>query len=635
MTYGYWGKALRVNLTTGGITTETLDDLFLRRYMGGWGFVAHHLLKELAPGIDPLGPDNKLIFATGPVTGQPIACGGRHVVGAKSPLTGGFGAAECGGFFGAELKRAGWDMVIVEGASPTPVYLWIKDGQVALRSAEHLWGQETYDVQAQIREELGDKAIRVAQIGPAGENLVLLSNIMHDATRAAGRTGLGAVMGSKRLRAVAVRGTQHPPAADPEKLGELARWFRENFLNTGSAIFSTLATMRLIRLNNTAGGLPTRNFQEGVFAGFEKLSAETQLSTYTVGRDTCYACPIRCKWIVEVNDGEYRVDPKYGGPEYETVCAFGPGCGVDDLRAVNLAGQMCNASGLDTIGTGVTISFAMECFERGLIGSKDTGGIELRFGNAAAMLEMIGRIARREGFGNVLAEGSRRAAEQIGKGAAAYAIQQKGQEVAMHDPRVKYGHGLGVAVSPTGADHMNSVHDSGYASRGGIAELEPLGIIEPLPFDDLSTGKVRMVRYAMMARVLHNVLCTCMFQAWTPQQRSDMVAAATGWNTSFMELWLAGERIYDMARAFNAREGLAAADDRIHPRFTSPLPEGPVAGRAPTEEQYRKATVKFYELMGWDPATAVPTRAKLEDLDVGWVADLLEAETQMPAAPKK
>lgn len=626
MTYGHWGKALRVNLTTGEITTETLDETFLRRYVGGWGFIAYYLLKEMAANVDPLGPENKLIFTTGPLTGQPLAGGGRHMVGAKSPLTGGFSGSESGGFFGAELKRAGWDTIIFEGISPSPVYLAINDDQVELRPADNLWGKETADVEEIIKQELGDKRVRVAQCGLAGENLVLVSTIMNDVNRAAGRTGLGAVMGSKKLKAVAVRGSQRPPVADLEKVNELAKWFRDHYKETGSVVFSTLGTMRMVRNNNNLGGLPTHNFQEGVFENFENLSSERQQETYTVGRDTCYGCPIRCKWVVEVNDEKYPVDPKYGGPEYETTGAMGSVCGIDDLRVVNRANQLCNAYGLDTIGTGVTIGLAMECFERGLIGPEDTGGLELRFGNADALLTAIEQIARREGFGNVLANGSRRAAQQIGGNAIEYAVQIKGQEVAMHDPRIKYGHGLGIAVSPTGADHMHNVHDNALTSKGGIANLEPFGILEPLPFEDLSVDKARMMRYAIMWRVVDNLLGACMFHDWTPQQKTELVAAITGWNTSTLELWLAGERAYDMARAFNAQEGFTRADDRLPPRLMEPLKKGPATGKAPTPEAFEAALDKFYALMSWDAKTGAPTRAKLEDLGVGWVADKLEAK---------
>ncbi len=626
MSGGYWGKALRVNLTDGTINTEALDDAFVRRYLGGWGFISYYLLKEVAPGADPLGPENKIIVATGPMTGQPIAGGGRHMIGAQSPLTGGFAGSEVGGNWGAEFKRAGWDALIIEGVAPKPVYLWINDDQVEIRDAGHLWGKETWDVQEQIRQELNDSRVRVSQCGPAGEKLSRIANVIHDVNRACGRGGLGAVFGSKKLRAIAVRGSLRAPAADPEKINEMAKWFRDNYKNTGAAVFSTTATMRMVRANNAAGGLPTRNFQEGVFEGFEKISAETQLATYNQARDTCFGCPIRCKWVVEVNDDEYKVDRKYGGPEYETTGAFGSCCGIDDLRVTNMANQICNAMGLDTIGAGVTIAFAMECYERGLIGTQDTGGLDLRFGNAPAMLEMLRRLAAREGFGDLLAEGSKRAALKIGRDSIGFAMQQKGQEVAMHDPRVKYGHALGIAVSPTGADHMHNVHDNGYQTQGGIAELEPLSVIEPLPFTDLSPAKARMVRYGTIWRTLNNLTGICMFQSWTPEQKKDLMAAVTGWDTSVMELFLDAERAYDMARAFNALQGLGRGDDQLHPRFLTPMASGPVAGKAPTQQQYDAALASFYGMMGWDPQSGAPTRAKLEDLGVGWVADLLEKE---------
>jgi len=624
MSNGHWGKALRVDLSSGSMTEEALDATYLRRYVGGWGFIAHTLLTELSVGIDPLGPENRLVFTTGPLTGQALAGGGRHMVGAKSPLTGGFGASECGGHFGAELKRTGWDTIIIQGASERPVYLWIDDDNAELRPAEDLWGRETYDVQERIRDELGDRRIRVAQCGIAGQNLVPLANIVHDATRAAGRTGLGAVMGSKRLLAVAVRGSRRPKAADPERTREIGQWFRDHYQETGSAVFSTLGTMRMVRALQEAGGLPTRNFREGQFEGFEKISAEAQMEQITLRRDTCFGCPVRCKWVVEVDDERYPVEPEYGGPEYETTGAFGHNCGVDDIRVTARANRLCNAYGLDTIGTGVTISFAIECYERGLIGPEDTGGLHLRFGDGDAVLALIEQIARREGLGALLAEGSRRAARKIGPEAMAYAVQIKGQEVAMHDPRVKFGHGLGIAVSPTGADHMHSVHDSGYETPGGIEGLMPLGILEPLPYDDLSVDKVRMVRYAMMWRVGYNLTGLCYFHFYTPQQVANLVSAVTGWNTSVMELWLAAERAYDMARAFNAREGFGPQDDMLPPRLFEPLPAGPKAGVAITKEEFVRARDCFYALMGWDPETAAPTRAKLEDLGVGWVADLLE-----------
>lgn len=624
MPMGYWGKGLRVNLSTGEIQVETLDDGFLRRYLGGWGFIAYYLLKEVSQGTDPLGPENLLVYATSPLTGQPVAGGGRHMIGARSPLTGGFGACEVGGFFGAELKRAGWDLILFQGAASSPVYLVIQDDKVELRAANHLWGHDTADVEDLIRQELGDKHVRVSQCGPAGENLARLANIIHDGNRAAGRTGLGAVMGSKKLKAVAVRGTQRPPVADADKLRDMAKWFRDHYQETASAPFSTVGTNRMVRVNNRLGGLPTRNFQQGTFEGYESISAETLIDTITVGRDTCFGCPVRCKWVVQVDDDTYPVDPRYGGPEYETTCAMGALCGIDDLKPIAYANQLCNAKGLDTIGTGATIAMAMECFERALIAPSDTDGIELRFGNAEALIAMIGKMAQREGFGDTLADGSRAAAQRIGGKALDYAVQIKGQEVAMHDPRVKYGHGLGIAVSPTGADHMHSLHDSGYQTEAGIAGLKPLGVLQPLPFDDLSTAKAHMVRQVMMWRVTYNLTGICYFHGWSAEQIRELIAAATGWNTSIMEIWLAGERAYDMARAFNYREGFGPEDDMLPARLFEKLPEGPVAGKVYTKEQFLTARNRFYEMMGWDADTAAPSRAKLENLDIGWVADLLD-----------
>jgi len=623
LVFGHWGKGLRVNLATGDIAVEPLDESWLRRYVGGWGFIGYYLLKEVPRGADPLGPDNRLIYATGPVTGHSVAGGGRHMIGARSPLTGGFAASECGGYFGAELKRAGWDLVVFEGISPRPVYVWIEDDHVELRSAEHLWGLETGPVQQRIREELGDRAIRVSQCGPAGERLVALSNVMHDLTRAAGRTGLGAVMGSRKLRAVAVRGHQRPPASDPEHLREMSRWFRDHYMETSSAAYAEGGTPRMVRINQQLGGLPTRNFQEGVFEGYESLTVEALQERVMIGRDTCDGCPIRCKWIAKVESDRYSVDPAYGGPEYETIAAFGSLCGSDDIEAVAMANQRCNALGLDTIGTGATISFAMECYERGLLGPAETDGLELGFGNVEAMLAMIERIGHREGLGDLLADGSRRAAERIGGEALEYAVQIKGQEVAMHDPRVKYGHGIGIATSPTGADHMNSVHDNGFQTVGGIYDLKPLGVLEPLPYDDLSVAKMAMLRRAIVWRIQYNLTGICMFQAWTPGQVAELVGSITGWNTSVMEIWLASERALNMARAFNAREGFGLEDDLIHPRFTRPLPSGPVAGKGFTVEQFKEAMATYYRLMGWDSTTAAPTRAKLQELDLAWVADEL------------
>jgi aldehyde:ferredoxin oxidoreductase len=626
MANGYAGKILRVDLSQGSVAVEEPDEKFYRRYMGGWGIIAHNLLKELPRGADPLGPDNLLIFATGIVTGAPVAGAGRHAVGAKSPLTGGFGAAEVGGFWGAELTRAGWDAIVIRGQAKEPVYLWIRDDQVEILPAGHLWGKYTADTQRALRQELGDERVRVAQIGPAGERLSSIAAVMHDICRAAGRTGLGAVMGSKNLKAVAVRGSGSKQVADRDALQAVGRWFSEHYPTTWLLGLGEHGTANGVKQHED-GGLPTYNFQRGTFdEGWEAITGDRMTETILKERDTCFACPVRCKRVVEVNEGPYPVDPTYGGPEYESIAALGSTCGVGDLSAVAHANMRCNAYGLDTISTGVTIAWAMECFERGLLTPEDTGGLELRFGNAAAMVQAVELIGRREGFGELLARGSYRAAQAIGRGTEKYVMHAKGQEIPMHEPRIKYGLGLGYAVSPTGADHMHNFHDVDYTKEEDIGSLKPFGILDPLPFDDLSPAKMKLAATLIPWSTLDNALGWCMFVAGSFDQPHfvETVRAITGWKTSTYELFKAGERAYTMARAFNAREGLTAADDRIPWRFFEPFKEGPSAGNALPIEGFEQARVTFCRMMGWDPHTGAPEDWKLHELGVGWVADAIK-----------
>ena len=626
MPYGYAGKILRVNLSTSEIMVEEPDDLFYRNYMGGWNIIAHYLLKELPPGVDPLGPDNLLIFATGVITGNPVAGAGRSQVGAKSPLTGGFGEADVGGWWGAELTMTGFDAIVITGRAEKPVYLWIKDGVAEIRPAEHLWDRLTADTQATLREELDDKRVRVAQIGPAGERLSLIAAVMHDVNRAAGRTGLGAVMGSKNLKAVAVRGTGKKEVADPQALQDIARWYVEHYRDTWALGLQETGTAGGGVPQHKFGGLPTCNFQRGTFdEGWEQITGQRMVDTIIKSRDTCFSCPVRCKYVVEVKEGPYPVDPAYGGPEYETVAALGSNCGVSDLAAIARANQLCNAYGLDTIACGVTISWAMECFERGLLTTADTGGIVLRFGDAAAMVQMVELIGKREGFGHLLSEGSYRAAKTVGRGTEAFVMHAKGQEIPMHEPRVKYGLGLGYAVSPTGADHIHNFHDRDFETEGGLDRLRPFGILETLKFNDLGPAKMRMAVTAISWHTVCNILGHCLFVSLTFDhfKLEELVRAITGWDASLHELLKAGERAYTMARAFNAREGFTATDDKIPARFFEPFREGPSAGNALPADEFERARITFYQMMGWDEHTGVPTGWKLHELGVGWVADEL------------
>jgi aldehyde:ferredoxin oxidoreductase len=616
--YGYNGKVLRANLSKGMLTAEPIDEAFCRKYLGGAGFISYYLWKELPQGIDPLGPDNKLIFALGTATGFPLAGSGRHCVGAKSPLTGGIAKSEPGGFWGAELKRAGFDAIIVEGKAPEPVYLWIHDGDVSLRKASPIWGQDTKETQQAIRDELGDQKIQLALIGPAGENLVRYSVIMHGLFDAAGRGGTGAVMGSKNLKAIAVRGRKLPSSAKPEGIKELREWLSNNMnLVKGYRDFGTSG--RIIEFEKL-GNLPTRNFQDGAFAAVERISGQTLKATIGVGMDGCFACPVRCKKRVAFQE-PYPVDPDYGGPEYETQGALGSNCGVEDLKAISLASQLCNAYSLDVISTGCTIAFAMECFENGLLTSKDTGGMELRFGNAEAMLQTIKLIAKREGIGNLLAEGSARAAERIGPAARALAIHVKKQEIPMHEPRLNKALGLGYMVNPHGADHCCNMIDilfNGLSSTADIVlkDMIPLGWVEPVPLDDISPRKVSLFRMLHLKRIAFDSLGICQFLPYSFQQVADLASAITGWDIGPMGLARVSERVLTLYRLFNIREGFSADDDKLPNRFFHPTKYGPLAHTALDPEKMEKAKRYYYSLMGWDANTGKPMPETIEALSI-------------------
>lgn len=619
--YGYNGKILRVDLSRGTTSVEEPSENFYRQYVGGRGFISYFLLRELAAGEDALGPKNKLIFAAGPVTGVPVAGSGKISIGGKSPLTNGYGDAEVGGYWGAEFKHAGYDAIIIEGKSENPVYLWIEDGKVEIKDARHLWGKTTGECQKLIPEELGDKNVHISQIGPAGENLVRYACVVNDLSHAAGRTGMGAVMGSKKLRAIAVRGHQKVALSDAKAVNSLAKWVRDNFkLDKGAASMSENGTAGgLIGINN-AGGLPTRNFQEGVFDKADKISGEAIKNSILVERKGCYACPIRCKPIVAVGE-PYNVDPIYGGPEYETIAALGSNCGVDNIEAIAKANELCSAYGLDTISAGASIAFAMECFEKGILTEKDTGGLKLNFGNTQAMVQLVEMIARKEGIGKILADGVAQAAKVFGKGAENFAMHIKGQELPMHEPRYKRGMGIGYALSPTGADHCHNMHDSfftrlPFSSRG--ADLTYLGISEPLPCQDLSSAKIRMLVYGSLWRHVANCLVFCTFVPLDPAQVTDLVKGITGWDTSVWELLKVGERCINMTRAFNIREGKGKSDDYLPNRFLTPFTSGPLKGIGFDKEEIDQAIATYYEMVGWDE-NGVPTPAKLQELDIEWV----------------
>jgi len=627
MQYGYNGKILRVDLNRGSTSVEEPEENFYRRYLGGAALISYYLLKEQKQGVEPLSPENKLVFAPGIITGVPVGGSGRNAVGAKAPLTNAFSTSEGGGYWGAELKHAGYDAIVIEGKAKKPVYLWIQDGEVEIKDAAHLWGKPTAETQELMRQELGDSGVRTALIGPGGENLVRFACIVNDLGHFAGRTGLGAVMGSKNLKGIAVRGHNPPAMADPKAVSDVAKQFRDSMKTHPYLIeYRELGTLGGIAAYGRVGGLVTRNFQESTFDEVDKISEDTYIATIRTGRDTCYACPIRCKQVVSVGE-PYNVTSKYHGPEYETVVSLGSCCGVGDLGAVCKANELCSAYGIDTISCGVTIAFAMECFQRGLLTEKDTRGLQLTFGNAEAMLKAIEMIGKREGIGDILAEGSVRVAQKIGKGAEKYAMHAKGAELPMHNPYFKPITGLGYALSPTGADHLrNLMSPQGLTKPGaGLEQYKPLGILDPLPREDLgSPARIRMYTYAVLWRTALDCVGMCYFcgDGYRHDQIAEIVRGVTGWSTTVWELMKIGERCMNMMRAFNIREGFTRQDDRIPERFHQPIAAGPIKGTKLGKEEFNRAIETHYKMMDWDEG-GIPQREKLQELDIEWVAEEL------------
>ncbi|HUV27704.1 MAG TPA: aldehyde ferredoxin oxidoreductase family protein [Anaerolineales bacterium] len=638
MSHGYTGKILHVDLSSGLLSVEEPEEAFYRKYMGGSALAMYYLLNELPAGVDPLGPENILVLALSVLTGTAISGQSRMTAAAKSPLTGGIGDSQGGGFFPAELKFAGFDAIVIKGKAEKPVYLWIHDGQYELRDASHLWGQITGEAEAAIKQELDDDKIEVLQIGPAGEKLVRFAGIFSMSNRANGRTGMGAVMGSKNLKAVAVRGKKRPSAADKAGLNELARWGAVNLADSDIAGLAKYGTAETTGSNQTSGTLPTYNYNSGVFDGWEAIDGTTMYDTILrgapegkqdrEGRDTCYACTVRCKRVVEITEGKYQVDPLYGGPEYETTSTFGNYCAIDDLAAIAKASELCNKYGMDSISCGATIAWAFEAFNEGKLTLADTDGLDLSWGNADAMVQLTERIGQREGFGDLLAEGSERAARQIGRGTEAYLITFKGQEAPAHMPCVKRSLAVIYTTNPFGADHQSHEHDPAiegdfefYSDRMAV-----LGFSEGQETRSLSDEKIR---FAMVSQHMYSAMDSlnlCQFvygpawQLYGPEDMLKLVQVVTGWEgVSFEELQKVGERRLNMMRAFNAREGIDRKADVVPEKLFKPLKGGVSDGWQLDRAEVESALDKYFEFCGWEIETGVPTREKLEDLDLEWV----------------
>ena len=623
--YGSRGTILRVNLTQGSLTKEVLEETIVRKFLGGRGLGAHILFHELPPKIDPLGPENKLVFATGPLVGVPFPGNARYHVMAKSPLTDGWGEASAAGWFGPQLKFAGYDAIVVEGKAEHPVYLWISDGEAGINNARHIWGKVTGETQELIRKEVGSEKACVACIGPGGEHLVRYACIISDLHRAAGRCGMGAVMGSKNLKAIAVSGTGKVTVADPQKLTGLAKLAVKEAMDGWGEGLHDDGSDRILEDLSGSGRLPTKNFQEGVFEGGEKITGETMTSTILVDRWHCYACPVGCIRIVKAED-PYVVDPAYGGPEYETCASFGSLCLNDDLVSIAKANELCNKYTLDTISTGVIVAFAMECYEKGLFTKKDMDGIDLTWGNHQAIIELIEKIARREGIGDQLAEGVKRASETIGKGATEFAMHVKGQEIPMHEPRGKKGVGLSYATSNRGACHLQTIHDDTYEMKKDLAP--EIGLETALSRYDVTVEKVKAVKIGQDLWSLYDSLIVCKFTPYPAgigiKTLFGITNAVTGMDFSVTDLMSIGERNYNLCKAFNVREGFTKEDDTLPSRFGNPLRESVSQGQSLSRRTLSRMLNEYYRCRGWSTETGVPTRKKLEELDLKDVADELQ-----------
>jgi aldehyde:ferredoxin oxidoreductase len=618
---GTHGKILHVDLTTGETHVERPADDLYRLLAGGRALVAYLLLRDLPPGTEPLDPENLLIFAPGIMQGTSFPGAGRHGVGGKSPLTGALGSSEVGGWWGHEFKRTGYDALVVRGRAKEPVYLWIKDGEVEIRPAGHLWGLTTGPAQAAIRDELGDDKIRVAQIGPGGENLVRFAAIMHDVNRAAGRTGMGALMGSKNLKAVAVRGTRKLDVSDRDRVMKVSRWLAENYKKLMSWATAGIGRGTQDSLPGLArvGGLPVHNFGKATFEHPELLSGKRNYEMFLKERDTCQACPVSCKQVFANDDEDpYRqLDPVYGGAEYEAMAAFGPCCGVEDNLSVLKANELANAYGLDAISTGVAIAFAMECFENGIITTRDTGGLEFRWGDGDLVVRTVERIALREGFGDVLAQGVERMARRFGPESQPFNMTVKGQELPMHEPRLKPAMGVGYAVAPVGADHMMNMHDTAYTSDGNslrrvnAALNEPVG---PVPKEVLNESKMQIFIHELNWAHLQDCALICQFYCYEYEHLAEALSGVTGVEYTIADVLDVGARAQTLSRLFNLREGFTADDDRLPRRVMKAFDSGPIAGIGISDEDFAWFRSHYYERMGWDPQSGEPTEERLQAL---------------------
>jgi aldehyde:ferredoxin oxidoreductase len=615
--YGYAGRILHVDLTTGKTYTEPLNEEYAKKYIGGIGLGMRLWLDNSKAGVDPFSPENPLVLATGPTSGTVWPTGGNgHAFVAKSPQSYGIGESKSHGSFGTELKRAGYDAVIFHGKAEKPVYIWIDDDSVQILDASHLWGKSPAETEDMIKEELGDYYIRVAAIGPAGEKLVRIACIINEKTRAAGRCGMGAVMGSKNLKAIAVRGTHDVTVAKPDEFLEFVKEFHERMKGPATKKYRTLGTPENVLVHNALHCMPTRNYNNAHFEAAEKVSGEYLNERYVAKIIGCSSCAMRCEHIAVVPEGPYK--GAMSRVEYEPLWALGPYCGIDRLDAVIKGIELCNYYGIDAIGAGVIVAFAMDCYENGILTTKDLNGMDARFGNHEALIKLIEKIGKREGIGTVLAEGVKIAAEKIGKGSDKLAQHIKGVEVTGYDLRSLKTAALGFAVSFRGADH----------NRHGAYAFDVKGKFNRLKYEK---GRAKAVKDIEDVYTIIDSLIICKFSRGTYYKEFEDLAKlytlVTGWETTPDEMHLKGERINNLARVINVREGLGRKDDHLpYKVMHMPIPdEGPSKGAYVTQEELDMMLDDYYEVRGWT-RDGIPTPEKLKALGMDDLIPIVEAK---------
>lgn len=609
---GLWGKVLRVNLSDASMATEEIPESWGRDYLGGRGLAARYLMQDVPKGADPLGPDNELIFMSGILGGLPLPSTGRLTVAAKSPLTGAIGHGNSGGFWAPAMRFAGLDGILFQGVSEKPVYLVVDEDKIELRDAGHLWGKNVWEATKIIQDELGSE-FEISCIGKAGENLVKYACPINNNHRAPGRCGLGAVMGSKKLKAVAVKGSKEIPVVnkvDFDKVAErTTRLVNESPIKVG---FETFGTAMVVDIDMARGCFPTKNFKENMVDYVESINGEALTENNLLDRKACFACPIACGRVVEVKSGPYA-GLKGEGPEYESLGAFGGMCFVNNLDSIIAAHNLCDDYGLDVVSAGNTIGFAMECYEKGILTKDDVDGFDLKFGNDEAMLALLGKIAERDGFGDQLAEGVKRMSAKLGKGTEKFAMHVKGLEFAAHDPRLGQLMGLSYATCNRGACHLNSC-----ILIPTIMDV-PMLVVEKSQVEDPYEAKVEDIPVEIdlqNAMSLFDSTGACKFMAMTLSYDDwiEMIRAVTGWDFNFDEYKEVGERIYNLERLFNIREGFSRADDSLPARvLEESFTEGPNAG---VVIKLDELLGPYYELRGWDK-DGKPTPEKLTSLGLG------------------